>query len=206
MVSISSAFAETVEVTVNNLNVRTGPGTNYSVLTVFDKGVRVNRIKQSGNWAYVVAGRVEGWVYAPYVTVVGSGNPGDVGTGNGNIGTGPAPSRYESIGSINNARFRGNGTGDVQIVGPNRVVVTATARGENIQPFSVTYYAAITSRTRGQIVANVTAFASSPTGNETRPITGQCTVATSIDSNAIRSFTCQAYGGVDHGKTVFTER
>ncbi|NDJ18874.1 SH3 domain-containing protein [Myxacorys almedinensis] len=205
VVSISSVFAETVEVTVNNLNVRTGPGTNYPVLTVFDKGVRVNRIKQSGNWAYIVAGRVEGWVYSPYVVAVGSG---DQGTGNGTItpGPGPAPSRYESFGSITNARFRGTGAGDVQLVGSNRVVVTATARGENIQPFSVTYYAAITNRSPGQIVANVTAFASSPTGNQTRPIEGECQIGVSSDSSFLRSFTCQAYGGVDHGRTVFTGR
>ena len=63
--SISTALAETVEVIVNQLKVRSGPGLNYSVITAFDKGVRVNRIKQEGNWAYIAAGRVEGWVYTP---------------------------------------------------------------------------------------------------------------------------------------------
>jgi|GEM_PF-773482 hypothetical protein len=68
-VSISSVLAETIEVTVNDLKVRKGPGITYPVLTQFDKGVRANKIKQSGSWAYIVTGRVEGWVYAPYIKV-----------------------------------------------------------------------------------------------------------------------------------------
>ena len=201
--SISVASAETVEVTVDQLKVRSGPGLNYSVITAFDKGVRVNRIKQQGDWAYIAAGRVEGWVYTPYIRVVGTGT--GEGTGNGNISTGPAPSRYQSSGNVNNARFGGNGTANVQIVGTNRVVVTAT-ESRSARPFSVTYYGAITSRSRGQIVANVTAFASSPTGNQPIPKSGNCQIEVSIDSNVLRSFTCQAYGGLDHGKTTFTGR
>lgn len=205
--AISTASAETVEITVNDLNVRSGPGPGYSVVTVWDKGVRGNRIKQEGNWAYVVTGRVEGWVYTPFIRVVGSdtGTGTGEGTGGGNIGTGPAPSRYQSSGNVSNARFGGNGTANVQIVGTNRVVVTAT-EGRSARPFSVTYYGAITSRSKGQIVANVTAFASSPTGNQPIPKSGNCQIEVSIDSSVLRSFTCQAYGGLDHGKTTFTGR
>ena len=212
--SISTASAETVEVIVDQLKVRSGPGLNYSVITAFDKGVRVNRIKQQGNWAYIAAGRVEGWVYIPYIRVVGPvTGPGPVtgeGSGGGNIGTGPAPSRYQSSGgasggNINNARFGGYGSANVQIVGTNRVVVTAIA-DNRAQPFSVTYYGAITSRSREQIVANVTAFASTLTGNQAIPKSGNCQIRVSIDSSVLRSFTCQANSGLDHGKTTFTGR
>ena len=212
--SISTALAEVVEVAVNQLKVRSGPGLEYSVITTFNKGFRASRIKQQGNWAYIALGRVEGWVYAPYIRIVGPVPvPGPVtgeGSGGGNIGTGPAPSRYQSSGgasggNINNARFGGYGSANVQIVGTNRVVVNAVS-DNRAQPFSVTYYGAITSRSREQIVANVTAFASTLTGNQTIPKSGNCQIRVSIDSNVLRSFTCQAYGGLDHGNTTFTGR
>ena len=208
--SISTALAEVAEVTVNQLKLRSGPGLNYSVIFAFNKGARVSRIKQQGNWAYIAFGRYEGWVYAPYIRLVGPGPVTGEGSGGGNIGTGPAPSRYQSSGgasggNINNARFGGYGSANVQIVGTNRVVVNAVS-DNRAQPFSVTYYGAITSRSREQIVANVTAFASTLTGNQTIPKSGNCQIRVSIDSNVLRSFTCQAYGGLDHGNTTFTGR
>jgi len=204
---VSTASAETVEITVNDLSVRSGPGPNYSIITVWNKGFRGNRIKQEGNWAYVVTGRVEGWVYAPYIKVVGAdtGTGTGEGIGGGNIGTGPAPSRYQSSGNIDNARYGGNGSASVQIVGTGRVVVTAI-EASSARPFSVTYYGEITSRSREQIVANVTAFASTPTGNQTIPKSGNCQIRVSIDSSVLPSFTCQANSGLDHGKANFTGR
>jgi len=74
--SITAAIADTVEVIGNRVNVRSGPGTNYRVITVWNKGVRANRIKQSGSWAYVVTGRVEGWINTSYIRPIGTGNSG----------------------------------------------------------------------------------------------------------------------------------
>ena len=207
--SISTASAETVEVIINQLRVRSGPGLEYSVITAFDKGVRVNRIKQQGNWAYIAAGRVEGWVYAPYIKVVGPvpvpvpGTGG--GSGGGNIGTGPAPSRYQSIGNISNARYSGSGSANAQIVAPNRVVVNVVS-DNRVDPFSVTYYAEIIGRSNGKITANVTSFASTLTLNRPIPKSGNCQIVVSPDSNVLRSLDCQANSGLDYGKTTFTGR
>ena len=212
--SISTASAETVEVIVDQLKVRSGPGLNYSVITAFDKGVRVNRIKQQGNWAYIAAGRVEGWVYIPYIRVVGPvTGPGPVtgeGSGGGNIGTGPAPSRYQSSGgasggNINNARYGGYGSANAQIVGTNRVVVNVVSENR-AQPFSVTYYGDVISRSDTKITANVTAFASTLTGNRTISKNGRCEIAVIPNGNVLRSLDCQANSGLDHGKTTFTGR
>ena len=205
--SISTASAETVEVIINQLRVRSGPGLEYSVITAFDKGVRVNRIKQQGNWAYIAAGRVEGWVYAPYIKIVGSvPGPGTGGgSGGGNIGTGPAPSRYQSIGTISNARYSGSGSANAQIVAPNRVVVNVVS-DNRVDPFSVTYYAEIIGRSDTKITANVTAFASTLTGNRTISKNGRCEIAVIPNGNVLRSLDCQANSGLDHGKTTFTGR
>lgn len=205
VMAVSTAIAQTAEINVSDVNVRSGPGVHHGIRGTFPRGVRGTIINRSGDWVYVVTGRLEGWVYAPYITIVGSGSGGDSGTGGGTITPGPMPSRYESIGSITNARFQGGGTGSVQVIETNRVVVNVTARGENIQPFTMTYYGAITSRSRGQIAANVTAFASSPTGNQTIPTSGNCQMTVSVDSSAIRAFICHA-NGTDHGRTVFNVR
>ena len=196
--SISTALAEVVEVTVNQLKVRSGPGLEYSVITAFNKGVRVNRIKQEGTWAYIAAGRVEGWVFAPYIKIVGPG-PGPVPV------TGPAPSRYQSFGNINNARYSGSGSANAQIVEPNRVVVNVVS-DNRVDPLSVTYYAEIIGRSDTKITANVTAFASTLTRNQPIPKNGRCEIVVSPDSNVLRSLTCQAYSGLDYGKTTFTGR
>ena len=196
--SISTALAEVVEVTVNQLKVRLGPGLEYSVITAFNKGVRVNRIKQEGTWAYIAAGRVEGWVFAPYIKIVGPGpGPSPV--------TGPALSRYQSFGNINNARYSGSGSANAQIVAPNRVVVNVVS-DNRVDPFSVTYYAEIIGRSDTKITANVTAFASTLTGNRTISKNGRCEIAVIPNGNVLRSLDCQANSGLDHGKTTFTGR
>ena len=203
--SISTASAETVEVIVNQLRVRSGPGLEYSVITAFGKGVRVNKIKQEGTWAYIAAGRVEGWVFAPYIKIVGPvtdpGNGG--GSGGGNIG--PLPSRYQSVGNINNARYSGTGSANAQIDKTNRVVVNVVS-DNRVDPFSVTYYAEIIGRSNGKITANVTAFASTLTKNQPIPKNGRCEIVVSPDSNVLRSLDCQANSGLDYGKTTFTGR
>ena len=55
----SPALAETVEITAH-VNVRSGPGINYNVITVWNPGSQGNRIKQEKNWSYVAKGTTEG--------------------------------------------------------------------------------------------------------------------------------------------------
>lgn len=193
-----SGTNERAVVNAEDVNVRSGPGTSASIRATLPRSTGVTIINRNGDWAYIVAGRVEGWVYSRYLTIVS----GD-GTGGGTITPGPAPSRYQSNGGITNARYRGTGVGEVEIVSADRIMVTASARGENTSSFSVTYYAAITNRSPGRISGNVTAFASSQAGNETAPLRGQCEIEVSSDSSFLRSFTCEVSGS-DHGRTVFT--
>ena len=64
------------ESTVNGLNVRTGPGTNYSKLAAWPqlgKGNLVDVCDSSGNWYYVrIAAKYYGWVCASYLKKPGS--------------------------------------------------------------------------------------------------------------------------------------
>lgn len=57
-------------VTVSALNVRTGPGTNYPVLTVISEGTSVAITGVSGNWYQVNFEQHTGvFVYASYIQV-----------------------------------------------------------------------------------------------------------------------------------------
>lgn len=66
LMSAGMAFAAPAEVT-NDLNMRTGPGTNYGVVTVVPDGDTVDILNCDGGWCRVrYAGRT-GWVSASYL-------------------------------------------------------------------------------------------------------------------------------------------
>ena len=57
----------TAKVTASVLNVRKGPGTNTAVLGGFKRGTRVTVMYTSGNWAYVTAKKLTGYVSLNYL-------------------------------------------------------------------------------------------------------------------------------------------
>ncbi|MBD1842398.1 SH3 domain-containing protein [Cyanobacteria bacterium FACHB-63] len=180
--AVSPARSETVEVTGNNVNIRSGPGTNYSVITVWNKGVQGNRIKQDGAWSYVVTGRVEGWISNAYIKPASTSGA----------------STYEGIGRIDNARYQGSGIAEVKVNG-NNATVQVSARGENIRPFSTIYYGSIYSNNGTLMRVSLNAFESTRTGTKFST-TGECQFT--LNTQRVRSVTCRA-AGVDHGRTVF---
>lgn len=66
LVSTGLALAAPAEVT-NDLNMRTGPGTNYGVITVVPGGDVVDVIDCEGSWCRVRYGGRNGWVSASYL-------------------------------------------------------------------------------------------------------------------------------------------
>ena len=60
-------------VTASELNVRSGPGTSYSIITCIYKGAIVEIISESNGWYKVYySGSNVGWVSGSYVTKAGS--------------------------------------------------------------------------------------------------------------------------------------
>jgi uncharacterized protein YraI len=57
-----------------NVNVRSGPGTNYGVVSVALQGQRVDVQQCERSWCYISAGRVSGWVSQQYLQATGGGN------------------------------------------------------------------------------------------------------------------------------------
>ncbi|WP_312009238.1 SH3 domain-containing protein, partial [Shouchella clausii] len=60
--------------TTARLNLRSGAGTNHSIITTLAKGQKVELLKKQGGWYQVKAGSRTGWVSADYLNVNGSGN------------------------------------------------------------------------------------------------------------------------------------
>ena len=66
---VAFASPKTLVIKGRRVNIRSGPGTNYSILTTLSKGEEVKGLGKQGKWYQVQLsdGRV-GWVYATLVT------------------------------------------------------------------------------------------------------------------------------------------
>jgi len=129
-VSLPAAQAAPGVVT-SNVNVRSGPGTGYAVVTAIPSGTQVDVQRCDGGFCYIEGRRVSGWISAQYLSAggrpVNPGNPGlsfgfsvggpggpniNIGVGNNNGGPrpgnpGPFPSDPGRPGP-----FPGNGNGN----------------------------------------------------------------------------------------------
>lgn len=74
--SISAAVAQVAEVRVDRLNVRSGPGLVHGIRGTMPRGAQAKIIETRGSWLYIVTGPIEGWIYAPYVTILDQPGPG----------------------------------------------------------------------------------------------------------------------------------
>ncbi|MBL4846192.1 MAG: penicillin-insensitive murein endopeptidase [Planctomycetes bacterium] len=67
----SLSLAETIEITANSLNVRSGPSTRNRVISVARRGQRYAVAKSSGSWRQVtLSSGSTGWLYGPRYTRV----------------------------------------------------------------------------------------------------------------------------------------
>lgn len=66
MATAGTAFAAPANAT-SNVNVRSGPGTHYSVVDALRRGERVDVQQCRGSWCYVEKRGPDGWVSANYL-------------------------------------------------------------------------------------------------------------------------------------------
>lgn len=105
----------------SNLNVRTGPGTNYGIASQFGNGTAVNVYSTTGSWAKVSANGVTGFVHTDYLSDSKTTN----GTNEGN----QTETRYVDAGSSNLNIRSGAGT--------NYGVVTKATTGTKLTVNSI---------------------------------------------------------------------
>ncbi|QDZ10948.1 SH3 domain-containing protein [Devosia ginsengisoli] len=70
VVFLPAAYAAPGVVT-GNVNVRSGPGTNYGVVDVAARGTQVDVQRCQGSWCYIVKPGPDGWVSASYLSAGG---------------------------------------------------------------------------------------------------------------------------------------
>ncbi|MCI6738418.1 MAG: SH3 domain-containing protein [Intestinibacter sp.] len=74
--SVSSTAEETNNlvkiVNCSSLNLRSGAGTNYSIIKTLSKGTQVTVLSTSGNWSKVSVNSTTGYVYSSYLSSVSS--------------------------------------------------------------------------------------------------------------------------------------
>lgn len=80
VVFLPAAYAAPGVVT-SNVNVRSGPGTNYGVVDVAQRGQQVDVQQCQGSWCYIAKPGPDGWVSASYLSAGGGGtvNPSQPG-------------------------------------------------------------------------------------------------------------------------------
>jgi uncharacterized protein YraI len=71
VVFLPAAYAAPGTIT-SNVNVRSGPGTNYAVIDTVRRGTQVDVQQCQGSWCYVVKSGPDGWVSASYLSAGGS--------------------------------------------------------------------------------------------------------------------------------------
>lgn len=87
---ISVMAAEDLRVTTDSLNLRSGPGTSYSIISVMPKGSTVSVLSVSGSWAKVVYKGLTGYAHTGYLAPVTTSTMYT--TANLNMRTGPGTS------------------------------------------------------------------------------------------------------------------
>ena len=71
VVFLPAAYAAPGTVT-SNVNVRSGPGTNYAVVDTVRRGTNVDVQQCQGSWCYIVKSGPDGWVSSSYLTAGGA--------------------------------------------------------------------------------------------------------------------------------------
>lgn len=75
----------------SNVNVRSGPGTNYPAIDVVQRGTQVDVQRCEGSFCYISKPGPDGWVSSSYLSANGGGNPAQPGFNFGiNVPGGPS--------------------------------------------------------------------------------------------------------------------
>ena len=109
------------------LNVRSGAGTNYSVIGSLSNGAKVEIVETSGSWYKIKYGSGYGYVSKDYVTVSSSSNSGSTNTGNNNAGNSSATTTQSGTIKVNGALNVRSGAGT------SYSVIGSLSNGANVE-------------------------------------------------------------------------
>ncbi|RCW66444.1 N-acetylmuramoyl-L-alanine amidase [Saliterribacillus persicus] len=65
----SMVYAENAKIDTNNLNVRSGPGLDFEVITQVNQPESYPIVEESGDWVKIQLNNEEGWITKDYITI-----------------------------------------------------------------------------------------------------------------------------------------
>lgn len=84
---LNSVLASTGVIKSTEVNIRSGPGTNYQRLDTILKGSQVDILETQGDWKHITFGSINGWIASQYIDVFGeiviTGDPVNLRSGPG---------------------------------------------------------------------------------------------------------------------------
>ena len=132
----------------NGLNVRSGPGSNYSKVASITNGTKVTVLEDSGNGWYKIdygSGKI-GYVSSKYITVTASGS------GSTSSSSSSSSSSSGSSSSSSGSSSSGSGSSGASISGKTPAKVTGAANGLNVRSGPGSNYEKVASIANGNSV------------------------------------------------------
>jgi uncharacterized protein YraI len=101
--------------TTANLNMRSGPGTGYSIVKTIPKGTAVEVTGSSGTWKKVIYGSYTGWCSGSYLTAASA--PAPVAPAPAPVVTAPSEKTYmKTTANLNMRSGAGTGYGIIKVI------------------------------------------------------------------------------------------
>ncbi|WP_273125037.1 SH3 domain-containing protein [Bacillus weihaiensis] len=104
-----TANSSTVTSNATGLRFRSGPGTSFSIIGVFDKGKTATYVEKSGEWVKISYSGKQGWVSSQYVTLKTTSTQSPSNSSTSSTGTAKATVTATSL----NVRSTGSTSGKV---------------------------------------------------------------------------------------------
>jgi len=68
LISVPLSLAGSGTINDNGVNVRSGPGTDYSILNTLTKGTAITIVETKGDWQQIQYGNLKGWVLSRFIS------------------------------------------------------------------------------------------------------------------------------------------
>lgn len=125
LVAFVAPWAGAHTVNVDNLNVRSGPGTTYSIVGTLKKGTEVATVSTSGSWTKINS-PLTGWVYSTYLSDTPHSTTGGTTTVSGSAFIWPVNAW---IGATSVYRWGGTHGGSADLYCPYALPILASRAG-----------------------------------------------------------------------------
>ncbi len=174
----TGAFAANTVTATTDVNVRSGPGNSYSVLTVMSKGTSTTQLGSSGNWIKVTVNGKTGYVYNKYLSGSSTSSSSSTTT---TTTTSTSKTVYVTASALN---VRSGPSTSYSVIGSLKKGSSASVVGTSGSWYKIKYGSGY-----GYISSSYTSSSSSSSSSSTSTVTStSTTTSSSSSSSSIVSF------------------